>query len=358
MTAIRAKRPKVAEYLIDQLAINVNHSSDLLEFRPQTRFPVRHRLLSCRELAYDRGLMELVDLIDIASDEVKPNIKRFLQRRLKTRLDEIHQAYLKRLKERNNRSIIPLEDKDSMVIEEDMEDRENDEISMVNITEEIGELPSAQPMTVPPASARAYQSHLETTMKKIEGSNEKSIDDTGKKRFQFSGYTLRFRLVETVESNRNTKEQSRPRTTPSRLPTISPASPRAQLAASPSPAAPRPTTSGTAVTHRSQHSAVDVNSQIPIRETRTSICRSARAVSTPRAISAVRVENTPDSKAKLTRNDSQRLLPKRLNSIRKSNSYVPQPAQLTVYNQPQNLVPMTFRSTAIGLPSEHRLIRD
>lgn len=358
MTAIRAKRPKVAEYLIDQLAIDVNHSSDLLEFRPQTRFPVRHRLLSCRELAYDRGLMELVDLIDIASDEVKPNIKRFLQRRLKTRLDEIHQAYLKRLRDRNNRPIIPLEDKDSMVIEEDMEDRENDEISMVNITEEIGELPSAQPMSVPPTSARAYQSHIETTMKNIERSNEKSIDETGKKCFHFSGYKLRFRLVETLEPSRNTKDQSQPTTTPSRLPTISPASPRPQLAASPSSAAARPATSGTAVTPRSRHSVVDVNPPIPIRETRTSICRSARAVSTPRAISAVRVENISDSKAKLTRNDSQRLLPKRINSTRKSNAYVPQPAQFTVYNQPHNLVPMTFRSTAMGLPSDHRLIRD
>ncbi|CAF4288899.1 unnamed protein product, partial [Adineta steineri] len=48
---------------------------------------------SSRDLAYDEGMMDLVDLIDIAGTNIKPCTKRFLQRRVKPRIDELHQAY-------------------------------------------------------------------------------------------------------------------------------------------------------------------------------------------------------------------------------------------------------------------------
>ncbi|CAF4737918.1 unnamed protein product, partial [Rotaria magnacalcarata] len=70
MAAIRRERLEVAEYLIDQLTINVKYATNLYEFRVRKANPIRQRTFSCRDLAYEKGMMELVDLIDITNDEV------------------------------------------------------------------------------------------------------------------------------------------------------------------------------------------------------------------------------------------------------------------------------------------------
>jgi hypothetical protein len=341
MAAIRAKRHKVAEYLIDQLAVNVNHSSELIEFRTQTKIPVRQRTFSCRDLAYDKGLMDLVDLIDIASDEVKPSIKRYLQRRLKARLDEIHQAYLKRVKDRSNRLIIQALARENKMLEEEEEEKEHEESSTVNVIDEFVMHPPPPPA---PVVRRSYKSHIEETIQSIESTNDKSIDETGKKKFRFSGYTLRYRLVETA----NISKQTRPKTALLSLPTI----PFTTLRlVSPSPL-PRPMT--TATTHMNRRSISEISTRIPIRETRTSICRSARRVATPRVVPTVNTENKPTI---ITNNTTERLLPKRHHQINMNYAYVPQ-AQNAVYNEPRRFMPVTLKATAIGLPSQTRLIRD
>ena len=360
MTAIRAKRPKVAEYLIDQMGVDGNHSTDLLEFRPQTRMPVRHRPLSCRELAYDRGMMDLVDLIDITSDDVRPSIKRYLQKRLKNRLDEIHQTYLKRFKERTNHPIILTEDKDISIIEEDAEDKENDDLIPADLSEEFTDTPTHS-LPVPSTSAptRSYQSHIEKTLRSIEISNEKSIDETGKKLFRFTGYTVRFSLNDDVENDANLQQQSRPRTTPPSLPTVSTRNTLSAPLFSSSFATFRSKATARTQTARSERSNVDLNSSLPIRENRTSICRSARYVSTPRVVSAAVDNDTKaDRKSQIVRSASQRLLPKRPQIIHPNLNYISQPQQSVFYNSTQRFVPLTLKSTATGLSLNHRLIRD
>ena len=364
MAAIRAKRYKVAEFLIDQLGIDVNHSSNLLEFRPQTRMPVRQQVLTCRELAYDRGMMDLVDLIDIASDEVKPGIKRFLQKRLKNRLDEIHQAHLKRLAERTSIFVAPVEDKEIRRIEEGNEDRESDDNSRAEKEEETPptqsrpQPPPIQPSFSAPASARPYRSHIEDTLERLELSNEKSIDDTGKKLFRFSNHTLRFRLVESDSFPADKPTETTPLKSRSHsLPHIVPASARSVVAATSATSARRPPTGASTFNQPSRYSFTDFNTQPPVRETRTSICRSARCVSTPRVVQPVNPEPKPEPKPKVLRIPSQRLLPRRLTSIQPG--FVSHLQQPIYYNQSNHYVPLTLRTTAVGLPlTTHRLIRD
>jgi hypothetical protein len=352
MAAIRAKRHKVAEYLIDQLAIDVNYSTDLLEFRTRTQNPIRERTLTCRDLAYEKGMMDLVDLIDIASDEVKPSIKRYLQRRLKARLDEIHQSYIKRMKERNNRFIIQSQERENKLFEEDEQEKENEELSNINITDEIGPL---LPPSIPPASHRSYKSHIEETIQSIASATDGSIDQTGKKKFRYSGYTLRFRLVEMGNSKQERKEQSRPKTASLSFPIIPSSS--SPTIARPIPSSPsRPTTS---TTNLNRHSISEINTQIPVRETRTSICRSARRIATPHVARTANSEDKPEIKPipiTIT-NNPQRLLPKRIHQINRNYGYIPQ-IQHTVYNEPRHSMPITLKATAMGLPSDIRLVRD
>ena len=343
MTAIRAKRRKVAEYLIDQLGINVNHTTDLLEFRLNTKIPVRERTLSCRDLAYEKGLMDLVDLIDIASDEVKPSVKRYLQRRLKNRLDEIHQAYLKRMKERSHRLIIQTQQRENEVFEEEEPEqgKETDEVSNVNTADDTSLPPPALPPP-PPIIHRPYKSHIEETIQTFESKNDKSIEETGKKRFQFSGYTLRYRLVET--NNTTPPIPSEPKSYS--FPTF-PTTP------TPARVLPRPQT---AATNMNRRSLSEISTRIPIRETRTSICRSARRLTAPRISSSINPEIKPDIRPS-TASSTQRLLPKRVLQFNTNYNYVPQ-IQNTVYNESCRFMPVTLKSTAIGLPSGARLIRD
>lgn len=365
MTAIRAKRYKVAEYLIDRLGIDVNHSTDLLEFRPQTRMPIRQQPMNCRELAYDRGMMDLVDLIDIASDEVKPGIKRYLQKRLKHRLDEIHQAHLQKLKERTSIFVVPVDDKEIRMIEEGNEERETEETVKQEKEEEIpssrrlprSQAPPIQQSLSAPTSARPYHSYIEETLDKIELSNEKSIDSTGKKLFRFSNYTLRFRLVESDSFPAKQAETIPLKTRSHSLPHIVPPSARSVAPVTPAPSVPRPTTGASTFNQPSRYSFTESNPQVPIRENRTSICRSARCVSTPRVIPPTNPELKPESKPKTLKTPGQRLLPRRLESIQ--SGFISHSQQPIYYNQSNHYVPLTLRTTAIGLPlTTHRLIRD
>jgi hypothetical protein len=353
MADIRAKRRKVAEYLIDQLAINVNHSTELVEFRTHAKIPVRERTLSCRDLAYDKGMMDLVDLIDITSDEIKPSIRRYLQRRLKTRLDEIHQAYLKRLKERNRRVITQSQERVNQLLENEEEEKENEDPPFINITYDTSLL--APPPPPIPVVRRPYKSHIEETIQNIQSKNEKSIDQTGKKIFRFSGYTLRFRRLETTNKNQQINEQVQSKPSPFSLPFI-PSTTKQSLP--PSLSRPKTTTAATA-TNTNHRSISEINTRIPIRETRTSICRSARRIATARAASIGTSESKPEVKPTITAtiNTTQRLLPKRVHQINTNYAYIPQ-LQHALYNEPRRFMPVTLKATAIGLPSDTRLIRD
>ena len=352
MAAIRNKKYKVAEYLIDQLGINVNYTTEFLEFRTTTHIPFRGRTVSCRDLAYDKGMMDLVDLIDIVSDEVKPNIKRYLQCRLKNCLDQIHQSHVKRMKERNNHFMIRLQEKENKIVEEDEQEKEDEGPSRINSVNNVNLMPPTSSM--PPVIHRTCESHIQTTIKSIASSNDKSIDETGKKKFRFSDYTLRYRLVETVNNDEQVKERSRPKTVSLSLPTISSTTPRPL----PGPFS-RPTTTATNINHRSLSEG---GTHLPIRETRTSISRSARRTITPRAASTVHSEAKSDVAAATTAatnaiHTTQRLLPKRTPRINKGYFYIPQ-LQHAVYNDPGRFMPVTFKSTATALSSNVRFIRD
>jgi hypothetical protein len=347
MAAIRAKRLRVAEYLIDQLAINVNHTTDLIEFRAQTNIPVLERTLSCRDLAYDKGMMDLVDLIDIVSDEVKPSIKRYLKRRLRKRLDEIHQTYLKRMKERSHRLIIQSQQKEDQLLEN--EEQKNEDSSTPNMPDDNSlPPPPPPPPPVPAVVHRSYKSHIEETIENIRSDNDKSIDESGKKIFRFSGYTLRFRLVETPNKNQQTNEQRRSRSTSFSLPFIPSTTSR-----------PLPPSSSRPATNMNRRSLSAVSARIPIRETRTSICRSARHMATPRVVPTVNSKSKQEVKSTIspTINTSQRLLPKRIHQTNRNYGFIPQ-LQHTIYNEPSRFMPVTLKATAIGLPSDTRLIRD
>ncbi len=408
MAAIRAKRHKVAEYLIDQLAINVNHSTELIEFRTNTAMPIRECTLTCRDLAYDKGMMDLVDLIDITSDEVKPSIKRYLQRRLKNRLDEIHQAYLQRLDERSHRLIIqsqesknqPFEKKEQgrekkeQGREKEEEESENEEIPIVNTADDgslplppppsrssplpqprssqtpplpqppsshtppllqppqppLLPLPPSSPPLVPQISARPYKSRIEETIQKIESKNDQSIDESGKKLFRFSSYALRYRLVETTDTNQQINERSRLRPKSSALPFI----PSTTTQPLPSSFSRSATTMNI-----NSRSISEISGRLPIRETRTSICRSARRTATPRVVPTANYVSKPEVKHTTTTmiNTTQRLLPKRIHRINTNYGYIHR-VQHALYNEPRHFVPITLRATAVDLSSNTRLVRD
>lgn len=371
MAAIRAQRYKVAEYLIDQLGVNVNHTSELLEFRPHTKIPVRERTISCRDLAYDRGMMELVDLIDIASDDVRPSVKRYLQRRLRTRLDQIHQSFLKRMKERTNRLIDQLEEKENRILEEDEQEKETEESIATIAAESTNQYQLLPPPPVIPIVPRQYKSHIEETIQRIQSKNDKSIDETGQKMFRFSGYTLRYRLVETGSQKQQTKEQSRPKTGLFSFPMV----PNTSIKSSePSPlllppVIARPGTTATVITLNNR-STSEVSARIPVRDTRTSICRSARSGATSRTAPTAHSDNkseiilpttlsttTVPVTATHVINPTKRLLPKRTRRMNTENYYFPQ-LQHAVYNDPRHFMPVTLKATAVGLPTNTRIIRD
>ncbi|CAF0892623.1 unnamed protein product [Rotaria sp. Silwood1] len=320
MAAIRRQRHEVAEYLIDQLEVNVKYAADLHEFRFRTNNPIRERTFSCRDLAYEKGMMELVDLIDITNEEVTPNIKRYLRKRLQKRLDIIHETYLKRVKEHN---------KDSLF--ESNDEKENLQSPTMNIDdEEIIQ----QPTILPPIIQRPYKSHINETVQSIDKACEKSIDETGKKTFRFSNYNLRFRLLETQDTNSKIKEQPQIKTTIPSLPMI-------QLPASPSPTL--------TITDSNRRSISETSTRLSIRDSNTSRCHTIRRTTIPEIVS---IENKPSITT-----TTKYSLPQRINRKKIKHRYIPQ-QQDTLYNQSRNFLPVTLKATAIGLPSDSRIIRD
>ncbi|CAF4306434.1 unnamed protein product [Rotaria sp. Silwood2] len=320
MAAIRRQRNEVAEYLIDQLEVNVKYAADLHEFHFRKKNPIRQRTFSCRDLAYEKGMMELVDLIDITNDEVTPNIKRYLRKRLQKRLDIINGTYLKRVKEHNKYSLL-----------QSNEEIENSPSPTMNINdEEIIQ----QPTILPPITPRPYKSHIQETVQNIDRTYEKSIDETGKKSFRFSNYNLHFRLVETQDSNMKIKEQSQ-------IKTIIPSLPIIQLPTSPSSPSIR--------SDSNRRSISEASTRLSIRDTNTSRCHPVRRTTIPEIVST---ENKPPITT-----TTKHLLPQRINRNKIKHRYIPQ-QQDTLYNQSRSFVPVTLKATAIGLPSDSRIIRD
>ncbi|CAF3552235.1 unnamed protein product [Adineta steineri] len=335
MTAIRAKQHKVAEYLIDQLAINVDQTSELLEFNTSSKVPIQERNLSSRDLAYDEGMMDLVDLIDIAGTNIKPCTKRFLQRRVKPRIDELHQAYLKRKEERAALLLLRQEEKEA------------EESSAVNVADDT-ELPASTPPPPPPPSTpppppppavdRLCKSHIQETLESIQSPNDKSIDETGKKYFRFSGYTVRYRIIDTVDTNKQIKEQAPRKKDRLSFPLI-PVTNSRLLPSSLSRSKTILTTS-----NLSSYSLNDMRTQIPIRETRTSICRSDLHRTISRAPSRVGLGYISEMKptTRTTISTTPRILSKPNSPINTNYSYV-SPLQSTVNSEPRRLIPITSK---------------
>lgn len=75
MCAIRNQKPKIAEYFINK-GIDINYKVELLEFKQETR--LNYSEYSCRSMAYDKDLFNIVDLIDIFDPKSDPKIVRYL----------------------------------------------------------------------------------------------------------------------------------------------------------------------------------------------------------------------------------------------------------------------------------------
>ncbi|CAF0825641.1 unnamed protein product [Adineta ricciae] len=347
MAAIRAKQERVAEYLIDQFAIDADHKTELLEFRVRGKIPIYERTLSSRDLAYDEGMMNLVDLIDIASKEVKPSTKRFLQRRIQPTLDGIHQAYVKRLEERKTHSIKRVEVKES------------EETSIIeskdNIDSSSPSPSSPAPPTLVPIIDRSCKSYIEETLHNIQSSNEKSIDETGKKYFRFSGYTLRYRIVDTINPHKE-----KPRKIHPKKPVFSFSTTLPQINSRSSPSTLSTSKSHTSTSNVNSRSMINLNTPVSIRETRTSICRSALHRMTPRAPSRTNSDCNSDVQSTIlpVNNIPRFVLPKRIPRVNTNYEYIPQSPSPILYKESDNFIPVTLKSTAIGLPSDKVIIRD
>jgi len=304
MAAIRNERDEIADYLIDQLAVNVQYTADLHEFRLRNRIPIRYRMYSCRDLAYEKGMMELVDLIDLTNPNVTSNIKCYLKARLKTRLNRIHEAYLKRLDDSIKQVRIENENRIHQIPPVDSSRRLDDNIFQMSTK----------------ISRRQRKSFVNETIENIDTSKEKSIDETGKKTFHTSNYTLRFRLMENIEPEPKVPS----------LPTIS-------LFTSPS--MPLITTNPT------NRSISETSSHLSFRTlTRTSICATPRQTILP-PITPVDTRSSLTTKRNQTKHQSF------------NYGYIPR-AQQATYNQPKRFVPVTLKATAIGLPTDTRVIRE
>ena len=322
MAAIRNEQNEVAEYLIDQLAINVQHTADMVEIRASNEVPIRYRMYTCRELAYQRGMMDLVDLIDLASDNITPAVKRHLQGRLRTRLDRIHQTYSERWKTRHkSRSLKPKETIPSTNI--------NDK----HLTRSV----------VVPSTERSYQSHIAKLLQTIPTTHDKSIDESGKKTFRFTNYTLRFQTTDSSTGKSSKKQLSRSKSIVPPLPTLSLTS------------ASLPTFNTPFVGPEPQRQSISqYRTRLPIRDTRTSICRSARRHAT---FSMLSTENKPTTPA-LNRG----LLPQRMKLADSDGHYLSlQRQQRThaMYNPSRFFMPSPLKpTTAAPLSTATIAIKD
>lgn len=326
MAAIRRDRPAVAEYLIDQLNVNVSYATGLHEFRFRSPNPLRQRTFSCRDLAYEKGMMDIVDLIDITSDQVKPNIKRYLRKRVQARLDSIRQHQLKRLTEQNTRELViqAAEDKDKKTSAKSDKDDEQ---------------PPSPPqpiVSILPPIIRPHKSRIEEAVQNIDKEERKSFDETGKKTFHFGNYNLRYRLVETTDKKKKPKEKSK-------LSSSIPSLPLINLDLQPS--------SPSAITKSNRHSISDSSLRLSMPDTYSNGRDSTRQVAIPDAASI-------DSKPSIPPPVKTVISSKRKTRKYINQGYVPQQQDSFYNQQQQRFVPLTLKATAIGLPSDSRIIRD
>jgi hypothetical protein len=237
MVAIRTEHNDIAEYLIDQLAINVQYKAEMSEFRLNRLKPLRYRTYSCRDLAYKKGMMTLVDLIDFLSEDIKPGTRRHLKQRLQTRLELMHEKYLKRLTMCDNHRFN--HDPSSFDID--------DEQPMIDTSTESN---SHRHSYVIQSSVQEQIHHLFTT-------NVRSIDEIERKKFRFSNYTLNFQLDKSGQFDN--KSLSRAKSTVPSMPTIPSVNSRLST-----------------IVNDRQRSSRQCQPRLPVRHTRTSICRSAQ----------------------------------------------------------------------------------
>jgi hypothetical protein len=312
--------------------------------------PIRHRTISCRDLAYERGMMDLVDIIDISSSEVTSNIKRYLQRRLHKRLDEIHKSYLVRMKEHDSRS---MHSKGYKSISTTNENINKDVPSMSILSEDIASLPIQQSESVSPhqSHSRPYQSSIDTTLRQMASPNENSIDATGEKLFRYSGYKIRFRLNETNDTSRILAEQTSMKRQATYTPRISLISARNGEIKTPSVIVTRPKTTTTTNIQKGDYIKRDnFVALLPVRETRTSIRRSTRFAPTARIMPEVKVEKTSAGKLNLTEYFRQRSLSKRMHPMTSTAEYMAR-------SQSSSFLPLPIRSTNMILRLDQRMTR-
>lgn len=81
MCAIRHKQLEMAEFLISN-KIDVTYSVQLMEFPNETTLPITLQSYSCREMAYDRQLYDLVNLIDFFDETTNSKIVRYIGKNL------------------------------------------------------------------------------------------------------------------------------------------------------------------------------------------------------------------------------------------------------------------------------------
>ena len=327
MAAIRRERYEVAEYLIDQLAVNVKYAATFREFRSNTKMPIRQRKFSCRDLAYEKGMMEVVDLIDITNDEVTSSSKRYIQKRIQPRLDNMQRTYIKRIQERDKNLLFQTDEIEEERKEIDRD--ENFEASTPNMNDEKNTI-----VTMLPNIQRPRKSYVEEAIQNIDTKTEKSIDETGKKTFRFSNYSLRFRLVDTIDSNRDVNERSQTKTSIPSLPVIPLTTSSSRLST---------------ITNDNSRSISEISTRFSMRDACPSVIHSDQRMSIPKIVS---IEHKPLIKIK-----SKRTLPTRIDHKHIKYSYNTQ-QPYPVYKSPGTYVPVTLKATAIGLPSHTRILRD
>lgn len=137
MVAIRAHKESMAEFLITK-GINVSHEIELKEFTEEA--PINYYKYSCRDMAFDYGLYNIINLIDIFNENTNENIiqflgEKYLQNNLKFNKNidkDSHNSYKKHLDKFDNVQ-------QNELIKDDLSDK-LDAASEINIFKEIEDL--------------------------------------------------------------------------------------------------------------------------------------------------------------------------------------------------------------------------
>ncbi|XP_064605645.1 uncharacterized protein LOC135470559 [Liolophura sinensis] len=74
MAAIRSGQCEMADFLIDN-GVNFNHQKKVIELEEDTDHKASVYHVSCRQMAYDKGLSNIVELIDVKNGELFPFVK-------------------------------------------------------------------------------------------------------------------------------------------------------------------------------------------------------------------------------------------------------------------------------------------